>query len=182
MRSPEPFGKYSRFLAQRGQYEASRLAFIDPTSVHIKLDGEVIEQNYQYDLVSLEKILHKYIDNQISLVSETNEFVEGKLLSATSGQIVLEKKDGGLLMIPNVNKYRFSVDALPEGLITKPTLVWQLNSNKSGKQNVEIVHYRNMSKEKRALFLSMLRGIGARRVVDKTQPEIRDTNFREDSL
>lgn len=111
---------------------------IDPTSVHIKLDGEVMEQNYQYDLVSLEKILQKYIDMQISLVSENNEFVEGKLLSSLGGQIVLEKKDGGLLMIPNVSKYRFSVDALPEGLITKPTLVWQVNSRNSGNQKVEI--------------------------------------------
>ena len=33
--------------------------FIDPTSVHIKLNGDVIEQNYQYDLVSLDKILTK---------------------------------------------------------------------------------------------------------------------------
>ena len=28
---------------------------IDPTSVHIKLDGNVLEQNYQYDLVSFSK-------------------------------------------------------------------------------------------------------------------------------
>jgi hypothetical protein len=111
---------------------------IDPTSVHIKLNGEVIEQNYQYDLVSLDKILQKYIDKDISLVSEANELVEGKLLSAMGGQIVLEKNDGGLLMIPSVNKYRFSVGSLPEGLITKPTLVWQLNSNKSGSQDIEI--------------------------------------------
>ena len=111
---------------------------IDPTSVHIKLNGEVIEQNYQYDLVSLDKILLKYVDKDISLVSEANELVEGKLLSAMGGQIVLEKRDGGLLMIPSVNKYRFSVGSLPEGLITKPTLVWQLNSNKSGNQDVEI--------------------------------------------
>jgi len=111
---------------------------IDPTSVHIKLNGEVIEQNYQYDLVSLDKILQKYIDQQISLVSENNELVEGRLLSSLGNQIVLEKKEGGLLMIPNVSKYRFSVQALPEGLITKPTLVWQVNSNSSGKQDVEI--------------------------------------------
>lgn len=111
---------------------------IDPTSVHIKFDGEVIEQNYQYDLVSLDKILQKYVDKEISLFSENNEFVEGKLLSSMGGQIVLETKEGGLLMIPNVSKYRFSVGSLPEGLITKPTLVWLLNSNKSGKQDVEI--------------------------------------------
>jgi len=111
---------------------------IDPTSVHIKLDGEVIEQNYQYDLVSLDKILRKFVNQSIQLISETNEIVEGKLLSAMGGQIVLEKPEGGLVMLPNVNKYRFSVDYLPEGLITQPTLVWQVNSNTSGKQDVEL--------------------------------------------
>lgn len=111
---------------------------IDPTSVHIKLDGEVIEQNYQYDLVSLDKILQKYLDKEVSLVSENNELVEGKLLSSVGGQIVLESKTGGLVMIPNVSKYRFTVGSLPEGLITKPTLVWKVNSNKSGKQKVEL--------------------------------------------
>lgn len=111
---------------------------IDPTSVHISLNGEVLEQNYQYDLVSLDKILQKYIDRNIQLLDEKGEVVEGKLLSSFSGQIVLQKKDGGLLMIPNVNKYRFSVGELPEGLITKPTLIWLVNSNSSGKQDVEI--------------------------------------------
>jgi hypothetical protein len=112
--------------------------FIDPTSVHIKLNGDVIEQNYQYDLVSLDKILQKYIDKEIQLIGENNEFIEGKLLSSFAGQIVIEKKEGGLVMIPNTAKYRFSVGSLPEGLITKPTLVWTVDSKSSGKQNVEI--------------------------------------------
>jgi len=112
--------------------------FIDPTSVHIKFDGEVLEQNYQYDLVNLNKILQKYIDKNIQLINENNELVEGKLLSAYGGQIVLQSKDGGLIMLPNTEKYRYNVGSLPEGLITKPTLVWQLVSNKSGNQDVEI--------------------------------------------
>ena len=75
--------------------------FIDPTSVHIKINGDVLEQNYQYDLVSLDKILQKYIDKEIQLIGENNEFIEGKLLSSFGGQIVIEKKEGGLVMIPN---------------------------------------------------------------------------------
>ncbi len=112
--------------------------YIDPTSVHIKLNGEVIEQNYQYDLVSLDKIVQKYIDKDIQLINENNELIEGKLLSGGAGQVVLQKKEGGLVMLPNLTKYRFSVGSLPEGLITKPTLVWLVNSNSSGKQDVEI--------------------------------------------
>ena len=111
---------------------------IDPTSVHIKLDGEVIEQNYKYDLVSFDKILQKYIDMNISLIAENGEMIDGKLLSNYGGQLVLQKKEGGLLMLPNTGKYRFSVGALPEGLITKPTLVWLVDAKSTKNQDVEI--------------------------------------------
>ncbi len=113
---------------------------MDATSVHIKFGGEVIEQNYQYDLVSLDKILYKYIDKEIQLLGEKEELIEGKLLSSMGGQIVLQKKEGGLLMLPNVSKYRISVNSLPEGLITKPTLVCLANADKAGKQDVEITY------------------------------------------
>ncbi len=111
---------------------------IDPTSVHIGIDGEVLEQNYRYDLVSIDKILKKYLDKKIQLINEKGELLEGILLTANSNQIVLRKKDGGLLMLPNTNKYQISVGQLPEGLITKPTLVWMVKSPNSGKQDVEV--------------------------------------------
>ncbi|MGE5363627.1 MAG: DUF4139 domain-containing protein [Bacteroidota bacterium] len=111
---------------------------IDPTSVHIKLDGEVIEQNYQYDLVNLEKILQKYIDQDIELIGEKEEVISGKLLSSYGGQLVLQKKEGGLVMLTDLSKYRVSVNKLPEGLITRPTLLWLVNSRISKPQDVEI--------------------------------------------
>ena len=111
---------------------------IDPTSVHIGIDGEVLEQNYQYDLVSIDKILKKYLDKNIQLINEKGELLEGKLLTANSNQIVLQKPNGGLLMLPNTNKYQISVGNLPDGLITKPTLVWMVKADDSGKQDVEV--------------------------------------------
>jgi len=113
---------------------------IDPTTVHIKLNGTVLEQNYQYDLVSLDKILKKYIDKTIQLIGKNGDFIEGTLLSAYGNQIVLEKKAGGLQMLPNTNDYQISVGNLPEGLITKPTLVWMVDSKSSGKQDVEVTY------------------------------------------
>lgn len=109
---------------------------IDPTSVGIKFDGKVIEQNFRYDLVSLGKILHKYIDKNISLKSKSGEILEGTLLSA-GGNIVLQTENSGLLMIPNPNEYTITVDELPENFLTRPTLVWKLFANKSGKQDIE---------------------------------------------
>ena len=111
---------------------------IDPTSVHIKLNGEVIEQNYQYDLVGLGKILSKYLDKQIRMTTKEGEMIEGVLLSAGGGNIVLQKNDGGLLMIPNFSDYQISVESLPEGLITKPTLIWTVDSPKNQNEDVEI--------------------------------------------
>jgi hypothetical protein len=111
---------------------------IDPTSVRIKLKGEALEQNYKYDLASLDKILQKYIDKNVQLVGEKDELIEGKLLSNKKNQIVCQKKDGGLLMLLDISKYKISVNSLPEGLITKPTLVWLINSPSSKKQDVEV--------------------------------------------
>lgn len=111
---------------------------IDPTSVHIDFPGTVLEQNYQYDLVSLYKILEKYIDRDIILTGENNETISGTLLSVSGDQLVLKKSDGGLLMLPSISTYRLAVAALPEGLITRPTLVWKVNAPKAGKQDVEV--------------------------------------------
>lgn len=111
---------------------------IDPTSVHIGINGEVLEQNFQYDLVRFSKILGKYIDKNIQLINPKGELIEGVLLTAEGFNIVLQKKDGGLLMLPDISDHQISVNALPEGLITKPTLVWLLNSKTKGKQDVEV--------------------------------------------
>jgi hypothetical protein len=113
---------------------------IDATSVKIKFDGEVIEQNYQYDLVSLDKILDRYVDKDIQLLGEKGDLLEGTLLSVYGSQIVLKKTDGGLLMLPDASKYRISVSALPDGLITKPTLLCLFDTKKAGKQDVELTY------------------------------------------
>jgi hypothetical protein len=122
------------------EIEITRVAErIDPTSVHINFDGIVLEQNYQYDLVSLGKILNKYIDKKIDLITD-NDVISGTLLSSAKS-IVIEKNDGGLLLIPNYDDYRISVGKLPEGLITRPTLIWKVNSNKSGKNDIGLTYH-----------------------------------------
>jgi hypothetical protein len=125
---------------------------IDPTSVLIKFNGSVIEQNYQYDLVSQQKILEKYIDRDITLTSDKTT-IKGKLLSAD--RIVLREDDGSLIMLPKIDDYQITVGALPEGLITKPTLVWTLESETSGKQDVELT-YQTSGMSWHAEYVAML--------------------------
>jgi hypothetical protein len=81
--------------------------------------------------------------------------LEGKLLSSYGSQVVIEKDDGGLLMIPNVNEYRFSVGSLPDGLKTKPTLVWKIDSEKSGRQDFEVT-YQTRGNDWHAEYVALL--------------------------
>ena len=118
---------------------------IIPTSVSIKLDGTILEQNYQYDLVSLNSLLQKFIDKEIKLVnnsSKTNELITGKLLSISGNQIVVQTPTN-LIAFPNINDLTLQLDNLPDGLLTKPTLVWLVLANKSGKQKIDFSYMTN---------------------------------------
>ena len=110
-------------------------ALIDPTTVKITAskhpkDVGILEQNFEYDLVNQEKLLEKYIDKQISLTDDKGNKTDGMLLSSQGGQITLSSPSG-ILMFPSTTQYRISVPNLPEGLITRPTLIWNVNSSSS---------------------------------------------------
>lgn len=120
---------------------------IDGTSVHFKSftdpAAKVIEQNYEYDLVSADKLLQKYIDRPIAVLTKDGSRYRGTLLSFDGNQLVLRQDDGKgeILMVQrgdNVKDIQFG--ALPEGLITKPTLVWKLATAKVGAHLVEVAY------------------------------------------
>lgn len=118
---------------------------IDPTSVHFTSLSDpagttVLEQNYEYDLVSADKLLDKYIDQRIAVLTLAGERFEGKLMSFDGGQLVLAG-DNQLHMIQraqNVRNIEFS--KLPEGLLTRPTLVWKIATNQPGDQLVQVTY------------------------------------------
>jgi len=119
---------------------------IDPTTVHFKSltdpKAVLLEQNYQFDLVSPDKMLQKYLDKPIEVVvgsGEATKVYGGTLMSFDANQLVLKEKDGKIVMIQranNVRDIRFS--ALPEGLLVQPTLVWQVASKVGGQQLAEV--------------------------------------------
>ena len=116
---------------------------IDPTSVHFKTlkfpdQVAILEQNYQFDLVSSEKILEKYIDKTIQLVTKQDKEYKGELLSFDRGGLTLKDQGGSIRIISRAEVRDLFFPALPEGLITRPTLVWQLDSDISGKQDAEV--------------------------------------------
>ncbi len=115
-------------------------AHIDPTTVALKHDQKqgafsLIDQNFHFDLVNQEKLLHKFIDQTITVQHQDNKTSSGQLLSANDG-LVLQQDNGRILAIKNWQNITFP--KLPEGLLTKPTLQWHLQSNVSGNQPVTV--------------------------------------------
>lgn len=122
-------------------------AQIDGTSVSFKSltdpEATVLEQNYEYDLVSADKLLLKYIDKPLTVLTKDGSRYAGNLLSFDGNQLVIRQygEKGDLVMVQrgdNVKDIEFS--ALPEGLITKPTLVWKLATEKPGDQLIEVAY------------------------------------------
>lgn len=117
-------------------------ASIDPTSVHFKLTSpgnvELLEQNYQYDLVSPDKILRKYLGKRVDVVMKNGDVFSGELLSSVGGYLTLQLPDGSIRLVNSSEQMSVAAPSLPEGLILVPTLEWLIQSGISGEREAEI--------------------------------------------
>jgi hypothetical protein len=118
---------------------------IDPTTVSFKSltdtqGTRVVEQNFQFDLVSSEKLLQKYVDRDITVEQSRGDAVDsftGTLLS-TSGGLVLRMPDGSVRTVPHNSGV--TLPSLPGGLITRPTLVWDVAAKKGGEHLARVAY------------------------------------------
>jgi len=117
-----------------------RLSFADvgekiiPSSVVVETDKglTVLEQQYEYDLLSKQKLLESYLGRELTLErlderTNTPTRVTGKLLSLKGGTIIqfedhVEVDPKGTFILPEV----------PANLVTHPTLTWLMSSEKKG--------------------------------------------------
>jgi len=117
-------------------------ARIDPTSVHFKSLSapeavEILEQNFQYDLVGTQRLLLKYVGQEIVVNTKDGRSFTGRLLSGADDAI-LQRKDGAVDVVSSSAIETISFPALPAGLILRPTLVWLLDNKKPGAHKVEL--------------------------------------------
>jgi hypothetical protein len=118
-------------------------AFIDPTTVMFEsltdpTGTSVVEQNFQYDLVNQEKLLRKYLDQTVKVDQVRGNAVEsfsGTLLS-TAGGMILKRDDGSVQLLPH--NAGITLPNLPGGLITRPTLVWDVNAKQAGDHRTRV--------------------------------------------
>lgn len=132
-------------------------SMIEPSSVSVqsltdKGSLRVLEQNYQYDLISPTAILNKSVGQKVRFVRQIGsqrEVLEGTLISAptaivgtpeggnmqTYNGMVIRTNDGRIVLNPTGE---VEVSSVPAGLISKPTLMWDLEADKAGENRVEL--------------------------------------------
>ena len=120
-------------------------ASINPATVHFRslLDPSklnVIEQNYEYDLLDPQKLLQKYVGKEVTLIRAERD--AGSTRWVETKAILLANNGGPVWKIGNeivtgmaVDSYRFP--DLPENLYSRPTLVWTLENRGAESQRVE---------------------------------------------
>ena len=95
----------------------------------------ILEQNYEYDLMSPGKMMEKYIGKNVRLVNFSTELgfteVTAELLSTNQGNVYRVGDEiflghPGYVVLPEI----------PADLIAKPSLIWILES-KAKKQDIE---------------------------------------------
>lgn len=121
---------------------------IIPTTVHVKslTDTQglrVLEQNYEYDLISPEKLMEKYVGREVKILDKNYYTGQEQLVSATllstNGSPVYQVGDEIHVGLPG----RVILPQLPENLLSKPTLVWLLRGAKANKHKIEASYLTN---------------------------------------
>ncbi|MCH7702545.1 MAG: DUF4139 domain-containing protein [Planctomycetes bacterium] len=126
--------RFSDVAAQIDPTTVTFASLTDPEGTH------VLEQNFQFDLVSTAKLMERFIDRPISVEQSLGDSMvtfSGTLLS-TAGGLVLRQDDGSVQVINGYSNVRFP--ELPGGLITRPTLVWQVATGEPGAHRVRVTY------------------------------------------
>ena len=112
---------------------------IDPATVHLQPLGSgalhLVEQNYEYDLISRAKLMEKYVGREVGYRTKEGTYGRAKLLASNEGYVYdLEGKI--VFELPG----DVVLDAIPQELIATPTLVWTLDAKSAGERDVEVTY------------------------------------------
>jgi hypothetical protein len=125
---------------------------IDPTTVSFQSltapqAASVEEQNYEFDLVSADKLLNKYLDKEVRVTRRPEpggaaaEVISGTLLSCDPANIVLQDSQGTVRVLTRGSDIAsIELAKSDQGLITKPTLLWKIFSTQAGQHLAQVTY------------------------------------------
>jgi hypothetical protein len=118
---------------------------IEPTSVQVVPLGtsglRMLEQSYEYDLLSTGSLLARYVGRPITLTTQDGLTYTGTLLSS-AGDVILSSSTG-IRVVRMERVQELHLAELPEGLAARPSLVWLLDADEAGPQDVRVTYLTN---------------------------------------
>jgi hypothetical protein len=120
-------------------------ATVNPATVHFRSLTEpsrvdVLEQNYEYDLLEPDKLLRKYIGRDVTLVrlvqdggDTRQEEVTARLLSYNNAPVW----QIGNEIVTGMHADHIRFPELPGNLYSRPTLIWSLENNGGARHRIE---------------------------------------------
>jgi len=120
-------------------------ATVNPATVHFRSLTEpsrvdVLEQNYEYDLLEPEKLLRKYVGRDVTLVrliqdggDTREEQVKARLLSYNNAPVW----QIGNEIVTGMHADHIRFPELPGNLYSRPTLIWSLENDGATRHRVE---------------------------------------------
>jgi len=130
---------------QRLVYEGVAGSVITPSVVPTfsGVDTQLYSQNYIYDLISLDSMLKNSIDKPVEFYTngKTPTLSRGVLLAYKPAVMVRQKGTGKILTLENPTQVIFP--AVPKNMITRPSLVWNIETAKAGKLGIDLKYLTN---------------------------------------
>jgi hypothetical protein len=126
-------------------------ATVNPATVHFRSLTEpekvdVIEQNYEYDLLEPNKLLNKYVGKEVTLVrtymdngTTKHEEIKATLLANNNGPVWKIGND----IVTGVYGETYRFPEVPANLYDRPTLLMSLENSGSRKQTIETSYLAN---------------------------------------
>jgi hypothetical protein len=119
--------------------DCSQISYMD-VAARIETDSilvkgvDILEMNYEYDLVNKSKLLEKYLDHTVYVRTADGSRAAYRLLSVAHG-IVLEHTESKEIMLDPGGE--LVLPSLPEGLIVRPALNWRIRPT-DGEQHIDV--------------------------------------------
>jgi hypothetical protein len=123
---------------------------IEPASVSfqcLSAPGRIaiLEQNYEYDLVSTSSLLNRYLDMTVNVSvkgsgADAGKEVTGVLMAARDNNLILKNINGRVEIISSDSVENISLEQLPENLVTRPTLIWLAQAEAAGRELCRVTY------------------------------------------
>ncbi len=115
---------------------------IDASSVRIEIPGvNILEENYNYDLASVDKLLEKMKENVVDLVLKSGTVLSGKLVHFDPGSIYLQQQSR-LTVIRRDQVVQVNFNSQPD-LTTEPVLMIRTVSQAEGEKDTRLTYLTN---------------------------------------